>query len=86
MPNLPTGKSFMSNVMDTLLMKNSFRRRSISVEPVTQNHHQVFHVSIAPHSISLALSFSLEKGESPFLVILETSVVVILRWNLRLAP
>jgi guanine nucleotide-exchange factor len=39
-PNLPTGKSFMSNVMDTLLMKNSFRRRSISVEPVTQNHHQ----------------------------------------------
>ena len=36
-PNQPTGRSFMSNVMDTLLLKNSFRRRSISVEPGLQN-------------------------------------------------
>ncbi|KAG0557352.1 hypothetical protein KC19_11G122800 [Ceratodon purpureus] len=39
-PNQPTGRSFMSNVMDTLLFKNSFRRRSISVEPGLQNPQQ----------------------------------------------
>jgi hypothetical protein len=40
-PNQPTGRSFMGNVMDTLMLKNSFRRTSISVEPVLQNTHQV---------------------------------------------
>lgn len=42
-PNQPTGRSFMSNVMDTLLFKNSFRRRSISVEPGLQNSQQVLY-------------------------------------------
>lgn len=43
-PNQPTGRSFMSNVMDTLLFKNSFRRRSITVEPGLQNSQQVIYL------------------------------------------
>lgn len=54
-PNQLAGRSFMSNVMDTLLFKNSFRRRSISVEPVLQNSHQVIYFLNAAYPISCRL-------------------------------